>query len=454
MSVTQQPTFTQPETPVSVAPPSGPLARIVAVALAAGIVVALVLTLVVFAGGTEGVITGSMLASFGFGWAVLAVLASRRTNRPQRWAFVPATVMGATGIALMVSSPDNDTMTALSWVWPPVVAAMATLMFVRMRRSLPGRGRWLLTPVIAVLILASAGATYENVSLAHTNATYAAPGRLFNVGGHSLHLDCRGHGSPTVVLFNGLGEISASWTRISSLVAEDTRVCAFDRAGQGWSTDADHPQDGIEAAQDLHTLLSAAGETGPYVLTGHSTGGAYAMTYASQYPADVAGLVLLDSSSPEQLAKIPAYAGQYAVMRRGLAILPTLARLGIGHAVPASHLPSPAGAQVTALTATARSARNSRDEISVVLDVFAQAQALTTLDGRPLAVVTASDSLEDTGWAGAQNDLAELSTNHVHRTVESTHAGLLEDAGPSAAAAQAITDVIAAVRTGSPLPRQ
>ena len=92
----------------------------------------------------------------------------------------------------------------------------------------------------------------------------------------------------------------------------------------------------MTAAQDLHTLLAAAGEHGPYVLVGHSTGGTYALTYAAQYPQQVAGMVLLDSSSPEQFTAIPSYAGQYAVMRRGLALLPTVNRLGLGRAVAAA----------------------------------------------------------------------------------------------------------------------
>ncbi len=187
------------------------------------------------------------------------------------------------------------------------------------------------------------------------------------------------------------------------------------------------------------------------MLAGHSTGGTYAMNYAARYPEQVAGMVLLDSSSPEQYTKIPAYAGQYAVMRRGLALLPTLSRLGLGRAFPAASLPAPAADQVQALTSTARAARNGRDELSVVLDVFAQAQALTTLDDRPLAVLTASESLNGAGWDGAQDQLAALSTNSVHRNIESTHAGVLEDAGPAAESVRAISEVIAAARTGSPL---
>ena len=115
--------------------------------------------LLVFAGGTESVITGSILLAFGFGWALIAVLTVRHTNRPQRWAAVPGGRMGASGLALLAFTPGYDAMSWLSWVWPPVVLALAVWMFVQMRRSLTGVGRWLLTPVIAVLVLAAVGAS-------------------------------------------------------------------------------------------------------------------------------------------------------------------------------------------------------------------------------------------------------------------------------------------------------
>ena len=434
-------------------PKTGSVSRIVAGSLVTGAAAALVLTLVVFAGGTESVITGSALTGFGLGWALIAVLTSRYTSRPQRWASVPAAAMGATGIALLVFTPDNDALTALNWVWPPVVLALAAWMFIQARQSLPRAGRWLLTPVIAVLALASLGGTYANITSATGQDTYAAPGKTFDVGDHRLHLDCRGHGGPTVVLFNGLGEISASWARITGPVAETGRVCAYDRAGQGWSDDVETPQDGVTAAADLNALLAAAGESGPYVLVGHSTGGTYALNYAARYPDQVAGMVLLDSSSPEQLTRMPAYAGQYALMRRAFALMPTLNRIGLGSLLaPASHLPDPAADQVEAMSSTVRANRNARDELSVVLDVFAQAQALTTLDDRPLAVLTTSESRDETtGWVGAQDQLTQLSTNHQHRTVDSTHEGLVEDEGPAAESVRAITDVVVAVRTRTAL---
>ena len=429
--------------------------RIIVASTVAGAVAALVLALVVFGGGTEASITGALLLGFGFGWALMATLTVRRTRQPQRWTVVPAVAMGATGAALVVLTPGNQAMTALTWVWPPLTVALAGWMFNQMRRSVTGKARWVLTPVIAVLVLASIGALYGNVAGVRDRAAFPAPGKLYDVGAHRLHLYCRGEGSPTVVLFNGLGGLSAKWARIADPVADTARVCAYDRAGQGWSDEADSPEDGIQAAEDLHTLLAEAGEQAPYVLAGHSTGGTFALTYAARYPEQVAGLVLLDSSSPEQFTQMPAFPGQYQlVMRRGLALLPTLSRLGLGYLIPgAAHLPAADAARVDAITSAPLAYRSQRDEISVLPTIFAQAQALTTFGGRPLAVLTASANSTGTeGWTDAQNQLAALSSRSVHRIIDSTHEGLLEDARPAAESVRAITEVLTSARTSGPLP--
>lgn len=426
--------------------------RVVLGSLLAGAMTALALALAAFPGATEAVITGSLLLGFGVGWALMAVLSIRITTQPLRWAAVPAAAMISAGLGLMVFAPDDSTLRALAWVWPPALVALVAWVFVQMRRDLPRRGRWLLTPVLVVLAACSVGAVAQNISTTATEEEFPAPGKTYAVGDHRLHLDCRGEGSPTVVLFNGLGEISASWARITQAMGSTTRVCAYDRAGQAWSEDVAEPQDGVTAAKDLHALLEQAGEEGPYVLVGHSIGGPYAMTYAAQYPGQVAGMVLLDSSSPRQLTEIPAYPMQYALMRRGLALLPTLARVGVSRLIsPVPDLPGEAAERVAAMTSTTRAFRNGRDELATIPTLFEQAQALTTLHDLPLAVLTASENLGDEGWLAEQDRMAALSTNHVHRVIESSHDGLVSGDGPAAESVRAIVEVVTAARSGSPL---
>jgi pimeloyl-ACP methyl ester carboxylesterase len=419
--------------------------------LAVGLAVAVVLTLVVLPGATEGVTAGAALLGFGLGWAMIRLRTSR-TPSPQTWAAVPAVAMTATGAALMVTAPSDDTLTLLTWVWPPLALALAVWTYVHMRRDLTGPGRWMVTTVLVLLAVASVGAGVRAVATDSFASTYPAPGVIRSVGDHDLHLHCRGQGHPTVVLVSGLGEFSGSWTRILDGVAPTTRVCAYDRAGQGWSDDVEHPQDGVAAAEDLHALLAAGGETGPFVLVGHSIGGPYAMTYADQYADEVAGMVLLDSTSARQFDLIPDYPLQYAMMRRAYGILPSLARLGLAAALAGSHLPADDAAPVDAMSATPRAARNARDELSMLPVVFRQARALTTLGARPLVVLTSAENAATTeGWREAQERMASLSSNVASRDAAASHAGMVEDPDGAAASVQGIASVIRAVRTGTPL---
>jgi pimeloyl-ACP methyl ester carboxylesterase len=431
----------------------GPIVRVVLGSLVSGLAGAAGLTLVACAGAPEHVITGSALLAFGASWAMLAVL-SRLTSQPQRWALVPAVVMAITGLGLLAFAPGNSGLTEAGWIWPPVMLTLAAWMGVQVRRAMTGRVRWLLYPAIAALALASVGGITETVALHTDAASMAMPGVSYDVGGHRLHLHCTGTGSPTVVLEGGLGEMSSNWARIAPVVSPTTRVCAYDRAGQGWSDDAAHPQDGLAIARDLHSLLASAGERTPVVLVGHSTGGTYAMTYAAHYPDQVAGMVLLDSSTPDQFS-LPGYTSTYAMMRRGVGVAPSVARLGIGRLVPQkvmSGLPSPAAAQVRAFATSSRGLRNMSGELSQLRAAFAQAGALHTLDRKPLAVLTATETLhETTGWAAAQDRLAALSSNSSHRVIDATHAGLLDDMPAADASVLAITDVVHAVRGQGPL---
>ena len=325
-------------------------------------------------------------------------------------------------------------------------------MFVQMRRSLTGPAAGCSPRSSSCWPSPASAPSSQNVTWPATSDAYRGsrrrPTRSATTG---CTWTAAATAAPTVVLFNGLGEISASWARITARSAHTTRVCAYDRAGQGWSDDVAEPAGRRAAAADLHVLLDAAGEQGPFVLVGHSIGGPYAMTYAAQYPDQVAGMVLLDSSSPRQLTDIPSYAGP--VRRHATRLRPAahVSRAGTG-ATGRRRLPPPAhvGRPGRAMTSTLRAARNARDEMTIVPEVFEQAQALTTLGDRPLVVLTASENLDDARAGRPPRTSSPAVDQPAHRDVDSTHQGLVETT-PAAESVRAITEVVFAVRTGTPL---
>jgi hypothetical protein len=269
----------------------------VAGSLATGLLAALLLPFAPFISAQESEVTGAVLCGFALGWATLAVLSVRLTDQPQRWAFVPALVMGAGGLLLMWFGSSVDGV--LSWVWPPVMLALAIWMLVHAHRELRSRSRWLLYAVIGFLAVAAIGGTYQTLGAAADAKAYPMPGQLVDVGGHRLHIHCTGSGSPTVILEPGQGGASSDSGWVAPALARDSTVCVYDRAGRGWSDPADAPQDATRIAAGLHTLLERAQVPGPYVLAGHSSGGLYVQTFAANYPDQVAGLVLLDSTAPK-----------------------------------------------------------------------------------------------------------------------------------------------------------
>jgi pimeloyl-ACP methyl ester carboxylesterase len=133
---------------------------------------------------------------------------------------------------------------------------------------------------------------------------YPPPGRLVDVGGYKLHINCSGEakeGGVTVVLLHGLGDFSFDWALVQPEVARFAHVCAYDRAGaQAWSDPGPRPRGPKKVAAELHALLANAGIKPPLVLVGHSWGGIIARVYASQHPKDVVGMVLVDSSHEDQ----------------------------------------------------------------------------------------------------------------------------------------------------------
>jgi pimeloyl-ACP methyl ester carboxylesterase len=160
--------------------------------------------------------------------------------------------------------------------------------------------------IVAVLAVALAGMIYENIFEARDRRFNPMPGKLLDVGGYKMHIDCTGEGSPTVILESGLGDTYVSWRKVQPQIAKFTRVCSYDRAGTGYSDSSSQPRTSKVIAGELHALLQAASIAPPYVLVGHSMGGYDVRLYASLYRSEVAGMVLVDASHPDQENRLPA----------------------------------------------------------------------------------------------------------------------------------------------------
>jgi len=443
------------EHPASSPPGRGHISWIVAGSLVIGLVAALLLPFAPFISAGESAVTGAVLCGFALGWAMLAVLSVRFTDQPQRWAAVPALFMGLGGLLLITFGSTAHRM--LDWVWPPALLALAIWMFVCVRRQLRSRiGRWLLYPVIGLLALAAIGGGYATVGATTDARAHPMAGQLIDVGGHRLHLNCTGSGSPTVVLQPGGGEMSSNMGWIAPAVARNTRVCVYDRAGRGWSEPADTAQDGLQIAADLHTLLQRGGVPGPYVLAGHSFGGLYVLSYAARYPGEVAGMGLIDCTdfTPTQARTVSSVAGSYNVLRRVSALASIWSRIGLARLyapLERSGLPPRSGDEVRAHIAGVTGLSSTIEEYVQANASGEEAAALRTFDDKPLVVLTAGVG-NDAKHSAAQNHLATLSTNVAHRTIkDAAHEDLVADEHGAAATTQAILDVVQAVKSRTPL---
>jgi pimeloyl-ACP methyl ester carboxylesterase len=320
-----------------------------------------------------------------------------------------------------------------------------------MRRT----GKVLLWLVVALLVLAVIGAIYQAIATQLDERAYPPPGKLVDVDGHRLHINCVGQGSPTVILEAANLGMSAHWVRVQQQLAKTTRVCAYDRAGMGWSERGPEPRDAKQISSELHDLLAnAAGIEGPYVLVGHSYGGLYARMYAARYSEEVAGVVLVDSSHPEQFTRSPEGQAMYEQIRRLGAVLPWLTRLGVirltNYYRAHPDLPPQQRTQIEAFNSSTRQVATTAEEFRATPQTTAQVRRAGSLGETPLAVVSAGE--QSPSWLGMQEELAALSPNSVHRVVEgATHVSLLYERRDARATSAAIVEVVKAVRNDQAL---
>jgi pimeloyl-ACP methyl ester carboxylesterase len=206
--------------------------------------------------------------------------------------------------------------------------------------------------LLVLLIILAGLAINQRIAISQVREQFPAPGKLIDVGGHLMHIHCIGSGSPIVVIDAGNGSFSVEWTPIQEQLSQETRVCTYDRAGYGWSEPGPEPRTGVQVVEELHTLLEAAGESGPYLLVGHSLGGVHVRLFAAQYPKESAGLVLVETAypltiTPEYEQQIQSSIGFYQTMKLIIAsgIMRILGPLGGEDSMPETARKLPADLQ-------------------------------------------------------------------------------------------------------------
>jgi pimeloyl-ACP methyl ester carboxylesterase len=302
-----------------------------------------------------------------------------------------------------------------------------------MRRLL----RWVRLTVVALVgllaLLLAGGSAYQAIAGRVDRARHPPPGRLVDVGGRSVHIACSGTGSPTVILEAGLGDGLATWRQVQPAIARVTRVCAYDRAGYGWSDPGPKPRTGERIVADLHRALQGAGERSPFVVAGHSLGGLFLRHYAATYRGEVVGMVLVDSSHenqdpPNAPIRLLARVLQAAGVRRALFDY------------------DDRGMNAMYLSNTTNEAIN--DEFAAFP---ASARALRAADlslgAAPLVVLTAGSNDSDI-WRRLQRDLLTRSSNSRHLIVEGSGHYIQADA--PAVVIESILEVVRRARQSSP----
>ncbi len=254
----------------------------------------------------------------------------------------------------------------------------------------------------------------------------APPGRLLDVGGYKMHIYCTGEGSPTVILDAGLGQGTLYWSQVQESVSKHARVCSYDRAGMGWSESGPKPRTYMKVTEELHALLSAAGEQGPLVLVGHSSGAHTVRFFTQDFPNEVAGIVLEDAANERVLTQENLAPGVKMMQDALLA-----SRLGYFR-INEDSLATMAGMEIPAelkpylhINYNSKTFATSADEL-MAMPVTAEALEPTKYEGAwkdiPAIVLTAdNENGRMLGMHEHHTQLAELSTKGEQILVNSSH---------------------------------
>jgi pimeloyl-ACP methyl ester carboxylesterase len=283
-----------------------------------------------------------------------------------------------------------------------------------------------------------AGAVYQFQRTTADLTAFPPPGRMISVNGVNLHLFCMGSGFPTLILEAGLGESSLSWYSVQSKLAQNMRVCSYDRPGLGWSQLINAPIQVEDVAKNLHTLLNNAGISPPYVLVGHSRGGIYVRAFYRQFPSETRGIILVDSTHEQSpMHQYPHAAWDYWKQAMQIAIAEPLSRVGLVRLMgiaAAERRPSPLPAEVlaakTAVQNRTDTARAVVNEIAVMRQgLSATTPPPTNLGNLPLLVLTAGNLVDQSlvereAEKSGKNIETQKELARIHRTEQDDLAGL------------------------------
>lgn len=309
---------------------------------------------------------------------------------------------------------------------------------------------------IFTLALAITGMIYQTAATESDQRKYPPPGELVNVDGYKMHIYCMGEGSPTIILDHAGGGSSMDWSLIQPKLAEHTRVCAYDRAGYGWSDYNPAPRTLEQQVKELHTLLAGANEKGPYIFVGHSYGARVGRVFAAKYPHEVEGMVLMDPGflydDPRYPAETQTHLEEDINMSRAGRWLAPFGLVRLLQPImknPTFDLPEEARLTSASFTASSHYWQSLNDQMEVVSTIFEEEHQITTLGEIPLLVLNSTEPNDAShqAWRQANSDMADLSSNGSYRPVDgATHFSLVYRQNDAQVCTDGILEVLDAAR--------